>query len=205
MSYTPLSLPAKILQDLIGEDLPGNNEMFIDYSTNFISIPYADLEKNKDLLNERVVLVGLMKEEADMHPTSIGKIPGLAIQGYSLATLLSHKNPRVYNKILPVIVALLLSLFIEISLCLIGRFQKSRCESLKIFLSESRILLWLNSFLWLSFITLGSFLLFHYYNIYVETVLPLAVAGLTPLSHRLYYATKHSLQTIYNKHKYEND
>jgi len=190
---TILSIPAKIFQDLIGEDLPSNNEMFIDYSTNFISIPYADLKENKDVLKERIVLVGLMEEEADMHPSSIGKIPGLAIQGYSLATLLSHKSPHVFKETLPIIIAFILSFFIDITLCYIGKFVKSRSKSLSVFLSESRILLWLNSFLWLSFITLGSFMLFHYYNTYVETVLPLAVAGLTPLSHRLYYATKHSL------------
>jgi len=198
LNDTILSLSAKILQDFIGDDLPDNNEMFIDYSTNFISIPYSDLEKNKDILHERIVLVGLMKEEADMHPTSIGKLPGLAIQAYSLSTLLNHKNLRVFIKIAPFVVAFLLSFFIEISLCFIGKFMKSRNETLKRFLSESRILLWLNSVIWLTLITLGSFLLFHYGNIYIETILPLTVAGLTPLSHRLYYATINLLLSIKN-------
>lgn len=89
-----LSFPARIAS--VVDNSNANNtgkDMLINYGNeDFIVVPYNRIEEYRDLLEGRIVLVGSMKEEGDMHNTPLGKLPGLQVQAYSLLTLLEHKH-----------------------------------------------------------------------------------------------------------------
>ena len=47
-----------------------------------------------ELIEDRVVLLGAMKEETDMHYTPLGKIAGTELLAYGVATMLKHDDVK---------------------------------------------------------------------------------------------------------------
>ena len=78
---------------------------------------------------------------------------------------------------------------------LIAIFIKTRGEKLRIFLSESRILLTILSFMYIPGISLLSYFVFEKYNIYVDMVIVLLMVAFVGLSRRLYSAAMKVIKT----------
>lgn len=71
----------------------GINVRPIVYSnTDFPVVMPADIASHAELLRDKLVMLGTMSEEADMHITPIGKMSGLKIQAYSVLSCLSHRQ-----------------------------------------------------------------------------------------------------------------
>jgi CHASE2 domain-containing sensor protein len=50
-----------------------------------------------ELIEDRIVLLGAMKEETDMHYTPLGKIAGTELLAYGITTMLKHDEVKVIS------------------------------------------------------------------------------------------------------------
>ena len=79
--------------------------------TEFLEIPCDKILENKNLLKDKIVILGTLQEEADMHISPIGKISGMKILAYSATTFMNHKEIRSMSKPTSLLVAFLVCLF----------------------------------------------------------------------------------------------
>lgn len=85
------------------------NERLIVYSnTAFPIIPYDSIESFKGLLKDKLVIVGAVKEEADMHITPINKVGGPEIQAFIAQSCLDHPHMKASSRWFTLLLAFLL-------------------------------------------------------------------------------------------------
>lgn len=174
----------------VGIKADGKKNLVINYSpVVFRVIPFDKVYANRSLLKSKIVLVGTMTEEQDMHLTPLGKMPGVEIQAYSLLTLLEHKDIVYVSTVASIAIGFILCYIYELLFSLVAIFVKTRGEKTRIFLTESRIMLNLLSFIYIPGISLLSYFLFAKWNIYVDMVIVLVMVAFVGFSRRLYYAT----------------
>jgi CHASE2 domain-containing sensor protein len=126
-------------------------------------ISYKEVSQHPELIEDRIVLVGAMKEEADMHYTPLGKIPGTEVLGYAIETMLKHNQIETAPFWVVVIVSFVITLFVVICRICYLDFAKSRGPILKPLLSTA-LFLGLVVFILVAFIVWISFILFCKFN-----------------------------------------
>jgi CHASE2 domain-containing sensor protein len=67
--------------------------------------------ENKNLLKDKLVIIGALEEEADMHITPIGKLSGVKILAYSAMTFMNHKEIRSMGKYASLLTAFFVCMF----------------------------------------------------------------------------------------------
>lgn len=195
------SFAAQVAKE-VGIKADGRKNLVINYSpVVFRVIPFDKVYANRSLLKNKIVLVGTMTEEQDMHLTPLGKMPGVEIQAYSLLTLLEHKDIVYVSTVASIVIGFILCYIYELLFSLVAIFVKTRGEKTRIFLTESRIMLNLLSFIYIPGISLLSYFLFAKWNIYVDMVIVLVMVAFVGLSRRIYNAFVKAL-TIDNKRNY---
>lgn len=188
------SFAARVAQK-VGIKAEGKKKIVINYSPeSFIVIPFDKIYENRSKIKDRIVFVGTMTEEQDMHLTPLGKMPGIEIQAYSLLTLLKHKDIVYTSALTSILIGFLLCYIYELLFAAVAVFVQTRKARLRTFLSESRIMLNLLSIFYVSGISLLSYLVFERFNIYVDMVIVLIMVAFVGLGRRLYYATIKSIQ-----------
>ena len=136
-----------------------------------------------------------MKEEKDCNLSPLGKMSGIELQAYSLLTLMKHKSYRLVSKYVSILIAVLLCYVYELFLSVIAIFVRTRKLRMRIFLSESRILLTFFPMLFFSSISIMAFLLFDIWNISVDMVIILVMLSMVGFSRRLYLAFKKLIES----------
>ena len=196
-----LSFPARIasvIDNSIVNDM--ENDLLINYGNeDFIVVPYDKIEKNRELLEGRIVLVGTMKEESDMHNTPLGKLPGLQIQAYSLLTLLEHDQitsiPRWLGWLLSFVICYILEIVIDLFYQITKRnpssvimvfFRESNFFSILMLLIFSVLLCWL------------MFIFFVDHDILFYGEVTLALMALTCVGRDLYMSIIKAFAARYN-------
>lgn len=191
------SFAARVAQK-VGIKSEGKKNIIINYSPEAFSvIPFDKVYENRSKIKDKIVLVGTMTEEQDMHLTPLGKMPGIEIQAYSLLTLLEHKDIVYASTVTSILIGLMICYIYELLFAAIAVFVQSRKARLRTFLSESRIMLNLLSIFYVSGISLLSYLVFERFNIYVDMVIVLLMVAFVGLSRRLYYATIKAIKIAY--------
>lgn len=181
----------------VGIKADGKKNLVINYSpVVFRVIPFDKVYANRSLLKSKIVLVGTMTEEQDMHLTPLGKMPGVEIQAYSLLTLLEHKDIVYVSTVASIAIGFILCYIYELLFSLVAIFVRTCGEKTRIFLTESRIMLNLLSFIYIPGISLLSYFLFAKWNIYVDMVVVLVMVAFVGLSRRLYIATKKVVKVV---------
>ena len=67
------------------------NERDIIYSNvEFYTLKSSEVLQHKDMLRDKLVLLGTMNEEADMHFSPLGKMPGVKVIAYSILSYMKH-------------------------------------------------------------------------------------------------------------------
>lgn len=61
-------------------------------NTDFPVVPCDSVKQNVALLKNRIVFLGAMREEADMHISPLGKTPGMKILAYSTLSAIHHRH-----------------------------------------------------------------------------------------------------------------
>lgn len=190
------SFAAQVAKE-VGIKADGRKNLVINYSpVVFRVIPFDKVYANRSLLKNKIVLVGTMTEEQDMHLTPLGKMPGVEIQAYSLLTLLEHKDIVYVSTVASIVIGFILCYIYEMLFSLVAIFVKTRGEKTRIFLTESRIMLNLLSFIYIPGISLLSYFIFAKWNIYVDMVVVLVMVAFVGLSRRLYIATKKVVKVV---------
>lgn len=186
-----LSLPAKLAIQSGIKNVEQANSFIIDFHPAKIPVVTFDQVNEKpNLLKGKIVLVGAMKEEQDCHFTPLGKMPGVELQAYSLLTLMKHKSIMQVPKLASLMIAIFLSYFYELFLEAIAIFVRTRKNKMKIFLSESRVLLTFFPMLFFSLVSIMGYLLFDIWSISVDMVIVLVMLSMVGFSRRLYLAFK---------------
>ncbi len=91
------SFVKKVADRYAGEEVMplADKEIRINFTpTHFQVIKYSDVMMHPELIEDRVVLLGAMKEETDMHYTPLGKIAGTELLAYGITTVLKHDDVK---------------------------------------------------------------------------------------------------------------
>lgn len=115
MGEERVSLPIQTLSVYTGRDMSeGDATVNINFSPKeFEVIAHDEVLKHPELIQDRIVLVGAMYEDVDMHWTPAGKIAGVKLLAYGMQTLLERNEIRT----LPVATMCVLSFFITLVFC----------------------------------------------------------------------------------------
>jgi len=92
-----------------------NNQRTIIYSnTEFPVVHFDSITEKKAFIKNRLAIIGTMTEEADMHFTPVGKMPGMKTQAYAAETYMYHHSISMMSNAL--------SGFFTVIVCLIGAY-----------------------------------------------------------------------------------
>ena len=87
------------------------SQRLIVYDDTLLTISSEKILENKKLLKDKLVILGTLEEEADMHITPIGKLSGVKILAYSAITFMNHKEIRSMSKFTSLLLAFVICLF----------------------------------------------------------------------------------------------
>lgn len=163
-----------------------NEDIRINYSpTVFPVVPYDSIAQYRHLLEDRIVLIGAIHEESDMHYTPVGKIAGVKLLGYAIETLIMGNNTKSLSLWLTAILSFIVVLFAKYVLDVYDGFTKRRSPLLSILLSFILIKGLVRFFL-MAFIVWVAFILFCKYNISFNTVYALSAMAFLLASDNIY-------------------
>ena len=187
---------AMLLDDSIA--LKPNSKLSIDYSTKFTTIAYDSIANNKDLIKNHIVLIGSTTDESDMWHTPIGKMPGVMVQAYSLNTIRNHSDIKYFSKWTNLLIAFILCYLFEVLIDLGFQRLRRRDSALGHFLIDSKLLLRVDTIVFMAIVTWIILLVFVYHSKYIDAVLILASLGILIESRRIYNAAIKALSKNHN-------
>lgn len=160
-----------------------DREMTINFTpTHFTVVPSDSVKYRPTKLKDKIVLLGAMKEETDMHYTPLGKLAGVELLAYSIQTLLEHKEVYKLPLWVVTVVSFLLTLLTQVGWTYYTNFSENRKNKLvRLCLSNSftKAMLF---FLWVSFIVWLNFIIFFKYDVDIRIGLVLAGIAFLGLS-----------------------
>lgn len=98
LSYSMAYLAACAYTDVEPQKKNVDQRLIVYGDTDFLAIPFDKILDNKNLLKDKLVIIGTLEEEADMHITPVGKLPGMKILAYSTLTYMNHKEISSMSK-----------------------------------------------------------------------------------------------------------
>lgn len=197
LDETVPSFATAVVEHYSGHDLGyKKKDQPINYrAVKFRTVSPDDIEEQADFLENKIVLVGTVHEESDMHASPLGKMPGVMIQAYSVDTLLGkhlRAVPRVWIWVLAFILSYLFQVTVEWVVMTTG---KNRSKATSTFLRESRIMPGILLSLWSIVLTYFSYVLFMRGGTCLDIALILAMFALTLESRKLYRSSVIALAT----------
>lgn len=155
---------------------------------DFHVIDADSIAMHQDLIKNRIVLIGTMTEEQDMHFTPLGKMSGMKTQAYSIQTLLEQQNIYIVSRGWQIAIAILvcwLTVWLQFHLM---RFIRRRTSIFGMFLSNSNLFLRLITFGWIGLLTWLSFICYASYHMYIPMGLVLMPTVLVSEGRAIYVA-----------------
>lgn len=200
---TVCSFPYKVAHLMDDDIQPTDKVLHIDYSNvTFPVVKASELDEHVDLIAGRVVMLGTMYEERDMHLSPIGKMAGLEMQTYSLKTILERKIITDLPEWLNHVIAFIVCFLVELSLYALGLFTtRFKKNTIVAFLEKSGMLTTVLVVSWLIAINWTGYLLFKNNGVYVDTVLIQASVALLMAARGIYKAFIQSM-AINHDHQY---
>jgi CHASE2 domain-containing sensor protein len=164
-------------------------ELDINFSPVFFHVvPPDSVLACRDLIEDRVVLFGAMKEEADMHYTPQGKIAGVKLLAYAVETMLRQNQIRHVPEWLTVVVSLLIVFVTVVMLKWYGKIRQKK-TLMRVLLSAS-LFKGLFLFVWLSILVWAAFILFSRYQVSINLTYALAAVAFIGMANDLYDTLK---------------
>lgn len=180
-------LAHKFSPDVTAVDLP--RRQLIDYTpTQFAVVPYDSILQHRDLIENRIVMLGAMNDDADMHYSPFGRTAGTCIQAYAVQTLLEHHHTLEIGFVWTVIISFLIIVLTDILQCEIS-YHAKRSNSIAVqFFFESTFVKNAINFIWMSFLIWINFLMFTKFNIYfIPTIMLIGIV--LQVEGRLFYVS----------------
>ncbi len=160
------SFIAKVVNHTTEQPLPlKDKDLRINFTpTNFTIIPPDSISQYGEKIKGRIVLLGTMTDEYDMHFTPMGKMAGVELLAYAAQTLQNRMEVETFPTSLAVLVSFLTVLLTQI---LLNRFVKyaetRRNKYWRNFLSLVFVKTQLLMF-WMIFLMYISFIIFFQFN-----------------------------------------
>jgi len=149
------------------KDMASTRPFMIDYTPTIFPVVHCDsILQNADKIRGRIVIIGATHDDADMHSSPYGRIPGTVIQAYILQTLLEHEPVKE----VPVAWTVIISLFfiwltdvMQTEMSYFGSKQKRPFVKLMLTSAFTKNII---NFIWINIIVYINFLVFNLYSIY---------------------------------------
>ena len=185
---TLYSLPIQMARKL-GVGIPQKNEFIINYKgTTFPVVKWNELKQHRDLIENRIVLLGSTEEEADKHQTPLGQMAGMKILAYSLLSVIEGDHIREAPFWVYLIWALLAGWMANVFDLLVTKKLEKRNSTMILFVLKSGIYSRFVSFVILALFTYMSFILFTQFDYDLSSALALATSVLVIEGRLLYTA-----------------
>ena len=200
------SFPAKVYNKYIENyeeiDTTQLNNRHINFSTTeFPIVRFDSIANHPELIKDHIVLIGTINEEADMHYSPIGRLPGLKIQAYSLQSLIDQYEIKVLDEGSIWILAIIATLLTEIMQFSILHWLKKKQQAWTDFLLKSVVFIRLFTFSVLALIAYIAFLFYILKGYFVGTTAILIAAVLTSEARGFYTALVNYIAGYYVKHQ----
>ncbi len=149
------------------KDMASSRQYMIDYTPTDFPVVHCDsIMEHPDLIRGRIVIIGATHDDADMHSSPYGRIPGTVIQAYILQTLLEHEPVKE----VPPVWTLLISLFfiwltdvMQTEMSYFGQRQKRPFVKLMLTTAFTKNII---NFIWINILVYINFLVFNIGDIY---------------------------------------
>lgn len=153
------------------------NERAIEFDPiNFLTIKPNEMKRFKQIINNKIVIIGAMNELADEHYTPIGRLSGMEILAYSVNTILKKQNIKEMSKIgIAVLSIFILWIYLAFSSYIFDKWP------------DDTLLLQPTLFFFVVLIVfLLSFYLFAFHNYYIPLLYPLMALALADNANGFY-------------------
>ena len=142
----------------------------------FHVVPFDSISQNTHLLEDRIVLLGAMREEADMHYTPAGKIAGVKLLAYGVETLVKGNQLKKVSQWLTILISLLIVVLSKVVLDGYDAFAAKRNRDLA-FVLKLTLIKGIFRFCWMALIIWIAFILFCRYNWSINTLYALSAVA----------------------------
>ena len=147
-----------------------------------------DVYENRELLKDKLVLIGMMEEGSDMHLTPLGEIPGLKVLAYSIQTVLEKKDIRTIDDGSLMALSVIICFITVLWQFYVMRFISGRKSFWGVLLGNSRLFSRLLTFVWLGLIAWITYVVYEKYDYNIPMAMILAPVVLVAEGRNLYSA-----------------
>lgn len=185
------SFLGEVMNHYMGEEkvLKEDNDVKINFSpTRFTVINSSDILQHRQEIEGRLVLLGSMIDEKDMHYTPVGKMSGLKLNAYAIQTLLENKQVKVPPLWLQAIISVLLVFLTNLLHLTYLKWTSGSRSPLVYHVMGSAYVLGLVTFTWIVLIMWVTFLCFCLYNVSIEIGWAIAAMAFLATSRGFYAA-----------------
>lgn len=195
-----LSFPAAVVAQYSGNVIENHGEdWLINYrNVSFRVVEPDDIEEAADFLEGKIVLLGGVREERDMHTSPIGKMPGVMIQAYSVDTLMGKKVrylPSWMNWLLAFVLCWLFQITVETVVFKTGNGRRIVPAT---YLKESRTMPGITLFVCSAILSFLAFYIFTKRGFCIDIAIILTMFALTLESRKLYRSSIIALSKRYS-------
>ena len=194
------SFPAAVVERYSGHPIENHGEdWLINYrNVDFRVVAPDDIEDAADCLEGKIVLLGGVREERDMHSSPVGKMPGVMIQAYSVDTLIGKKVsylPSWMNWILAFVLCWMFQILVDSAVRTTGN---GRHVVPATFLKEAYIMPGITFLVCSVILSYFTFLIFSKRGFCIDIALILIMLALTLESRKLYRSSIIALSKRYS-------
>jgi len=166
------SFITQVVNTYTGEETLKLSEENVNINFHPMSFPTIDAKEvvnHPELIEDRVVLFGAMKDAVDRHYTPLGKIPGVELLAYSVQTLVDQKQIRNLPQWLTWIISFLIPMFTHWWTQGWINYQKRKRKNAfaRVFMTSLMVIGFLR-FVWMALLTGIGYLLFNFYDLSIN-------------------------------------
>lgn len=202
------SFISQVIRNYAGTEsvIPEREMLDINFSpTDFDVVEYDSILSHRNLISNRIVLLGAMYEESDMHYTPIGKMAGVKLLAYSIHTIIDYKNLRPLSQFWFWAVTFLLVFITALwNDKLVKHTEGLRNRYLRAIFSSSYFVS-IVTFAWMAALTWTAFILFCKYDISFNLGWAFATMACLEISKDLYEACQKIFGNVANNRNNEPD
>jgi len=158
------------------------------HPTRFTKIDPSEILQNRAQIEGRIVLLGTLTDETDMHFTPLGKIAGVELLAYAAQSILEKEEIVEFPLWIQVIIAVLLVILTNIMQRTYIDWTTSNNNPFIRYVIGSTYVMGLFTFLWIALIMWITFLCFSLYGVNVETGWPIAAMAFLATARSFYAA-----------------
>ena len=194
---TKRDMVAEIAATLDSLSLKPHTKLTINFATEFNVVPYDSISQYKNLISDHIVLVGSTTDQSDLWNSSIGTIPGVVLQAYSVETIRNHRDITYPSTWVSLLIAFVLCYIFELIIDVGVRWLKRRKDTFSVFLDESYLGRRVVTIIFFALVAWALAEAFAVKSIYLNAVLILVLLGFV-LEARNYYFS--AIKALVQKH-----